>query len=737
MANFYQSPDKTNDPNWLGQSKEPDRVPVNKSLGELFEGVGNLIGAGARAVDGIIKNDIMDSAHKLIDPLQDAHGSSMTPDAVREIAGTGSKGRVRALQMKTGLDAQTPTMDEGTALGYGPEDAARDAKINSIFPINDRPLPPQASKEISNLQRLQEAYYAGNLSDSYYNAQLVAVAKQLRAQYPGYRDEVDAAVSRITGVQPANALRASLVRDIQFNLSAQMANANADQKFRDKYRPIIASGGYDPDTASMETIRPYVNQQLGEKYTFEAAALRANVGSPEAEANLSTRLAQMSTGSLAAFGTRTQGSKTLAEFEEQARQISLRGGGDPKEIAELVRIMALRKNELAVQMRQVAYLPIENDPNGRSLVGKVKDGDTKLDSMITAQLKPWDHAIELIKSGSFSALQQSTDALKYRNNILVTNLRNAFPGADQMTAITEAFPNNPLIQNQFLTASKLLPDFHKAIENGLGNAILSGKPMQPAPKPSEAVDAHGKNLTPEQTNAVYKQTANKYDIVISPENRNTDNAAHVAKQFFSDMKYYDNLSDDGRMKLFIQMAAPSKTKFLKELSQRDPEVFRQYQNWALYAAGDIWRRGSDNLQAQLTDPRYDIRFNLERMEFVDHTHYRDTSNTANDWNINRKAGIEQRGIQKSVNALNNAITYLRPIVGDKPADILPALGLNPQALKEDLIGKKIFDAVAGAAMKGAANAKKVVTEGTKDATEGMSNMQKWNEIFGDRIENPQ
>lgn len=691
MARFYESPNPTNDPNYLGQSKEPDRVPVvkNTSMGELFEGVGNLIGATAKAADGIIKENLVDDAHKLIDPIQAEHGSYMDPNDVKAIAGTGSKGRVRALQIKQGLADGTPTYDtETTALGYGPDDAQRDANINSIFPVNDRPLPPQASKEMSQLQRLQQAYFAGNLSDSYYNAQLVSVAKQLRAQYPGYRNEVDAAISQITGVQPANALRASLMRDIQFNLSAQIASASNDDKWKEKHRGVIYALGYD-DNTPIETLKPAVGKFLGNQTLMKAQELSVNVNSPEAESLLSTKMGQISQGGLVAYGNKAQGRVGLADFEARARELAVTGA-DPKQQAELVRQMTLEKNTLAIQMRKVAYLPIEGDAQGRTLVGKVKDGDQKIDQIIAAQLRPWDQAIELIKSGSYSALQTTTDSLKYEDNLDMQNLRRAFPQSRVATAIVNSFPNNPLIQNQFLQRSKILPEFGKAIEHGLGNAILGGKKDAPAPTPSEAVKSYGPELGKSHTDELYKRTTRQYDLVISQENKNSENAAHVAKQFFTDTKFYDNLSEDGRMKLFLTMAAPSKTQFIKDLAGKDPEVGRLYQEWAQYAAADIWRRSSDNLQAHLADPRLNISFNLKQMAFIDHTTYdRDSTSQRN-----------REAIGRRVNSINHAITYLRPIVGDDPLAILPALGLNPMSLREDDMAQKMLRAVGSKLVTG-------------------------------------
>lgn len=683
MAQFYQEPNPSNDPNYLGSSKEPERIQADTSLGSLFGNIGDITNKVGPAIEAGFKERIKDDAHKLIDPIMDQHGVNLSGEDVKGIAGTGAKGRVRALQMKNGTGLFGDDADGSGVSSFSAEDKP-DVTAGGIFPDDKaRPLPSGAQKEISQLTRMKAAYDSGSLSDSYYTSQLLATSKELRTRYPGWRDEVDSAVSQITGIQPANALRSSLQRDIQYNQAAMLAAKGGDDKFRDKYRAEAAALGYDPDNTPIETLRPAVSDYIGRREILKGTQLRAEVGSPQAEAALSDTISGSVNSFITQKSNQAQGTKSFADYQADAQRMTLNGGGSPKEVNEFVNGLKLARAGLESQIRAEIYKPIEGRKDGHSLVTLVKEGDQKLGGILTQQLKPIDDMIALASAGNFSALQQTTDMIKHQGNIDVQNLYRSFPQARVAASINNAFPNNPIFSNRFIEQTNILPDFGKAIKTGLGNAILGGTEKTPAPTPSEAVKLYGPDL--EKSGAVYKETIKQYNMVISPENKNVPNATHVAKQFFGDQKFYDDLNDSGRLKLFMTMASPEKTKYIQDLSKTDPEVLTRYTQWTKYAAGDIFRRNSSDLQSMITDKGLDLRFNPETLQFTDNTkYYRDT--------------VSQRQRADSdtkIRSINNALTLMQPIVGKDAKSLLGALDIDPLADKEDgvlgSIGKAIGD----------------------------------------------
>lgn len=685
MANFFQDPNPTSDPDYAKASKAPERVQADTSMGTLFSGIGDVTKDAGSALGTIFDTKIKKDAQDIINPLRDDAGADLSVSDATTIAGTGAKGRVRALQMRNGagLDGTDPTQGP---LGFAPTDASLvQQQTAGIFDGIDqpaKPLPPAATQELSRLDRLKQAYFSGDLSDSHYSAELLAGASKLKARYPGFEDEVDTAFEKITGQNSANSLRKSLIQDIQYNQMAALSASSADDKFREKYRGEISALGFDPDRGDLQAIKPAVNEFLGQQATLHATQLRAEVGTPQAEAALSDTInLQVNTG-LTALHNKAQGQMGLQDYIAQAKDMTLKGGGSPKEIDALVTQMELAKQQQIIAIDKSIYTPIEGRNDGHTPVSLLGPGaDGKAQAIKTARMKPWDDAIALVKSGNMSALQQTTDSMKYQSNLDVQNLYRAFPQARSAAAISTAFPNNPIMSNRFIEFSNILPDFQKAIGAGIGNAIINGTKDTPAPTPTQALGSYGPDGSKTPTAA--RATVRQYDAVISPENKNLPNSTHVAKQFFGDTAFYDNLNDAGRMKLFMTMASPEKKEFIDKLSANDPDVGGAFVDWTKHAAGDIWRRNSSDLQSMITDKRLDLNFNSKTLQFEDKTKY-DQDTVSAGWRTSN---------QRNIQSINNAITIMKPIVGNDPQALLQALGVDPTAAKEDGVIQSVVKSV--------------------------------------------
>src|SRR5260370_37455226 len=68
-------------------------------------------------------------------------------------------------------------------------------------------------KRIGTLTQARQATSGRN--DTLYVQQLNSLAKNLRAQYPGYRPYIDEQISSMTGMNPANAYVNSLLADLK------------------------------------------------------------------------------------------------------------------------------------------------------------------------------------------------------------------------------------------------------------------------------------------------------------------------------------------------------------------------------------------------------------------------------------------------------------------------------------------------------------------------------------------
>lgn len=149
---------------------EPDHK-VNNTAGKAIEGLGSLFEAGVTATDSAITNQVNDTLQKGLSGIRDSFTT-----------------------------AQAQAISQAD-----PKDVAGGLTLAGA----DKTTPVAVDKLGNKIQNLQEAYRQGVFDDTAYYGKLEAYVRQVKAQYPGYQDDIDKQVSRITGVTPANALRSA------------------------------------------------------------------------------------------------------------------------------------------------------------------------------------------------------------------------------------------------------------------------------------------------------------------------------------------------------------------------------------------------------------------------------------------------------------------------------------------------------------------------------------------------
>src|SRR6266852_2470682 len=92
--------------------------------------------------------------------------------------------------------------------------AARTAGFTGKLTSDGPDIPDGLQSGLDKATTLSLAKAQGKANDTLYTGALNAMAKQLRSQYPGHRDFIDEQISRISGINPANAYMQNLLVDI-------------------------------------------------------------------------------------------------------------------------------------------------------------------------------------------------------------------------------------------------------------------------------------------------------------------------------------------------------------------------------------------------------------------------------------------------------------------------------------------------------------------------------------------
>jgi hypothetical protein len=189
MVTFAPDLPQMNTPDWTKVTRPIDQPEADKSKGILASTAGETISGGAALAENTFDTWMKEKVHAGIDALRDT--TTKAYENIRNAQVSGGKPDPRAVQT-AGFDG-------------------------SLMAANTDNIPEGLSAGLDKAGNLAAARSQGKANDTLYTAGLNAMAKQLRAQYPGHADYIDEQIAKISGVNPANAYMQNLLQDINRN----------------------------------------------------------------------------------------------------------------------------------------------------------------------------------------------------------------------------------------------------------------------------------------------------------------------------------------------------------------------------------------------------------------------------------------------------------------------------------------------------------------------------------------
>jgi len=666
MAVFNPTPNPTNDPEYLRYSKEPDRVQADTSAGKLAEGLGGIFGAGAKGIDLGLQDALKKQARDLIEPIRDAHGADVTPDEVPPIAGRGS----------------------------------RSAKFESLGVLENgdvAAVPKQFAQNVSGLQRVTDAYQSGAMSDSHYFSSLETAVKQLRNRFPGYEEQIDNAVKDITGVIPANALRSSILRDMN-SLQASAGAADKDNqswyKTDQEWIGMLYPGMSKAEAiANREKLEILIGEKKGQKQRFElqskALELEGKIDDrtrKQHETNITIRANEIASDALQTAQRMT--GKSYSQIQEEIARLG--DVPDPRKLQELSNQMGVFKTQVSLALNRFMNTPMSKDSSLTPAAAlqnpdRVKGiTDQALSFITTSEAQIGNKNPGLANSAAnIGANQKIVDKL---------NIGVQYPSLRAAEVINDMAGQEGMkwvVQN-----SKLLPDALKAATDA---AIFTQiDPKNPNPRSLDSVvkgigEATGKPADGKTQKVLLdgflKMTEAKDPAV----------AAQAMKVLYQSPEFFAGLPENQKQAAFVRLANPEFTKRVLAVAETDPAVKQHYTSWVENAFGALYKQGIDDTQQAMAFNRLNVTFNPQTWQF---------SATLKDEYKPKQVGMSRVNADDPsmayVQKLNAGLTMMKPVMeasyGDQALgrvfSVMTERGLNAAAPQQGTWVEEIGKAVA-------------------------------------------
>lgn len=548
MAEFVKSPNSPQPTSYVGYSQGVSAPKGDDSLETLFKGVGNLLNQGVKAVDEGIQTKIDNELYAGIDAIRGAQG----------------------------VDA-----------------AVQDAKTTQLIPDDPNSssasggvkTPAAVDSATSEIARLNAAYKDGKIGDSQYWAKTEALVRQVRARYPGYREEIDKKVSSITGSTPANALRRSLLEDLT---NAQNKEASKIDKFDTFMKSNLDS--LSPETRKRwaagdrsPTFQASAYDEVGtnklqdaevsrEKSRIELAEKKGTLQQHDAVRVMTNDVNQYVNRTLNAGISAAGGSGLLQRITQLQKDASTGKAPSPEELTQIRSQFALLKSQLASGIDTLVTKPGES---GNSYSSLIRD-KSQVDAAKKQAMSQVENLEQLLTSGDFGLFAVNANAIKASTDSVTRKLLESNDFLRKLNGARDILGKEGMgVWLNSQAGMTGLSEVSKAINDlNLSESVLGQ---------GNGVDQL-KRLTDQATRdpAAYRNYLDTHSKVLGDAKTPVQAVQGIGKTFYSsgDTAFINRFQESQRGKVFAKMTTPEITQNMIKLKGSDPTSWENYRNWA-------------------------------------------------------------------------------------------------------------------------------------------------------------
>lgn len=571
----------------------------NKGFGDLFSGIVGIADYLGKGGVQLVKKDIENKVYE----IASAERAAYTAELEKIKAGVGV----------------------GNILGGAP----------TASNASGDPIPEAVSELGQTLAVLKSARDGGKITKTDYWGRLAAEAQNLRAQYPGFKAEIDAEFSKVTGQNPANARVNGLITEINRAVATQGSQQNRTLRFLDqnnntpKYEELRA--GYLNGTVSEATIYNEVGKYVRKMEDFKVRDLerKERTGTAEerqtaASRDVDDRMGTYVSASVDRFATKygfnTPDGASQLQKAQDGGQISAqqwRARGDEL-LAEITRIRV----DAMQRARQAGFAK------------DLKGGQKELAEKIEDSLQPMKAMHDAVMSQNigllYSAKREAT-AILDQNKVDLLKSDKIGPVTATMKTLSDLGMEQYAqgwITNQILGPkgiSEGLTDF----TNNWGGAFRAQNGKQGVVTYNDfAAEIVAKKITdPIQQKRIMQQRVD--DVLEIADSKTPDPVkANIARAAFSpgnngflSKLNMDSFDERGRPihgmnAVFQKWTSPEISREMERLGRSDPALWKQYTDWVKTTwSTELAPRDIAELSKYQKDPNIRISWNAEQKRF--------------------------------------------------------------------------------------------------------------------------
>lgn len=664
MVDFNKTPNPSNDPSYMGYSQGTDRPTPNRVFGSLFEGIGATVASAVNQKDKDNLKAISDELYAGVDAIRGAQG------------------------------VDTAVQTEG------------------ILHQTNRETPEAVNAATGQINRLTEAFQAGKISDTSYWAKVESLTRSVRAKYPGYREEIDKTVAGITGSIPANALRRSILEDLQkAEAKAESASSKWDTWERSnlEWIALVAPDYFIKKNQGTPYSKDYILNAVAQKQASVKAIENGNKELSYAESV--GKLTENQASSAATNAAETFVWNAL----DTAKKITLSNGmtftdaidqsistGKPLSPELHQEILGQLNNlEAQVNLGISKVFSQKDQQTGKSYSEFMRGDVTKLGNIKQQAMAPITALKQALATGDLAVAKYYSNLTTSMTNQKTADILGRSPTIQTIAGLSNIQGAQNVIP---MLISAKYPEFlDQAMKDVVDiNTVRTVTGDQNVDSAIAAVNKQT-NGNPGANKAVLDNVSN---LLNDP--KTTGQAfTQLAKSTFTSnfLEQIQANNPDTVINVYRKMISPAVQKKMEEVKQTQPEVYKAYTQWAVQNLGSLFRKELSDLQQGVESvPYLEVHYDQKNAQFI-HEVNAQGQKLLDQPALGFGSYIKQqiRTTEKSIDTVNEILQTVTPILKTNGQDVPAALdtlfrdmGVNPNAKKQSSIVGKMHRALGSA-----------------------------------------
>lgn len=546
-----------------------------------------------------------------------------SPDARRysQLSGAAPGGlaiKTAALTLDTGIKTADAVLDKNV---QNQVNVAVD-KVHALYGsdaatpnASDENLPPNLTAGINKLDTLYQGYANGSIKESHMYGLLNAYVKQIKANNPGYEDNVDKWMAS-KGYRPANQIVGALRDEAMQGLAQrnQLAKDRLDYEESKAGKIEMAYPGYfvNPEIRNMpfDNLKNGVAQVEAKESSTSLAAseLQLKISNGNAQKQDYEVYARKATANYVAVVSSALGEdfeKKILEYQKSGKSPT------PEELQQLTGLFAAKKAEM---IRGISKMLSED----KTQTWFQLDQSVRTDILASA-------------TAPLDAIGDAITSKDYGLAAMAGNLSKA--QADSENAKLLGIPDI----RRFSSVKNLLGDVGAGLIiqraqklDALSQAVVSGEivktldPSNPQGQTNWSVKSSfdmmsnaekmGTRLDPKTYKAVIDSNV---DILKSPS-VSSETKSRIVQYLFgnNDPEFLNMFKEGQKEQVYANLVNPEVTKTIETLSEGHPQIWQNYSNWAYRSFGSLTKGIAGDLnQVSKNDlSKMIIRYNPSRAQ---------------------------------------------------------------------------------------------------------------------------